>query len=494
MTLRVTNTLTGETEPFEPRDPDSVLLYYCGLTTSDPPHLGHARGWVHVDVMCRWLEWLGYDVRHVENFTDVNEKIVARVGEDGDSEADVARHYIQQVIEDMRSLNLDRAEVYPRVSEHVPEIISLVERLVESGHAYEANGSVYFDVTSFEDYGKLSNQTIEDIEAQGEDAEIEKRHPADFALWKADGVDPEDIEEHRHPEAAPAAEACETAQTWDSPWGEGRPGWHIECSAMSMTHLDETIDVHVGGQDLVFPHHENEVAQSEAATGQRFADYWLHVRLLETKGEKMSSSLGNFFTVADAVEEFGADVLRTFLLSTAYSSRATYSEETIGEAEERWDRLKRGYERAVEACDSVDAYAKVTDETLRDAVEEVRADFEAAMNDDFNTREATTALLDLTSAVNTHVDDHDDAYDYRGLRRAVETFEEFGAGILGLAFGDEHAESDVTLAGDIVELVLDVREQERTAGNYERADELRDELEALGVEVQDTDDGPTYRL
>ncbi|MFC6757612.1 MULTISPECIES: cysteine--tRNA ligase [Haloarcula] len=492
MTLRVTNTLTGETEPFEPRDPDSVLLYYCGLTTSDPPHLGHARGWVHVDVIARWLEWLGYDVRHVENFTDVNEKIVARVGEDGESESDVARHYVQQVLEDMRALNLDRAEVYPRVSEHVPEIISLVERLIESGHAYEVAGSVYFDVTSFEGYGKLSGQSVEDLQSQGA-ATGEKRNPADFALWKAGGVDPEDIADHQHPEAAPAAEACETAQTWDSPWGDGRPGWHIECSAMSMTHLDETIDIHVGGQDLVFPHHENEVAQSEAATGQRFADYWLHVRLLETKGEKMSSSLGNFFTVNAAVEEFGPDVLRTFLLSTAYTSRATYSEETIGEAQERWDRLQRGYERAVDACDDVDAYATVTHDGLRAAVAEARETFEAAMNDDFNTREAMTALLDLTGEVNAYVDDHTE-YDYVALRRAVETFEEFGGGVLGLAFGESDEGGDVSLAGDLVDLVLQAREDERAAGNYERADELRDELEALGVEVQDTDDGPTYRL
>ncbi|MFB6222053.1 MAG: cysteine--tRNA ligase [Haloarcula sp.] len=492
MTLRVTNTLTGEKEPFEPRDPDSVLLYYCGLTTSDPPHLGHARGWVHVDVMSRWLDWLGYDVHHVENFTDVNEKIVARVGEDGDSEADVARNYTQQVIADMRSLNLGRAEVYPRVSEHIPEIIDLVERLVEQGHAYGTNGSVYFDVTSFEDYGTLSNQSVDDIESQGEDAEGEKRHPADFALWKAGGVNPEDIAEHRHSEAAPAEEACQTAQTWDSPWGEGRPGWHIECSAMSMTHLDESIDIHVGGQDLVFPHHENEVAQSEAATGQQFAKYWLHVRLLETDDEKMSSSLGNYFTVADAVEEFGPNVLRTFLLSTAYTSRATYNDETISEAQERWDRLSRGYERAVEACDDVSAHAKVSDETLRDAVEDARSAFEAAMNDDFNTREAMTALLDLTAAVNSHIDAHAE-FDYQGLRRTVEVFEEFGGGILGLAFGSDDS-GDVSLAGDVVELVLEIREQERDAGNYDRADDLRDELEALGVEVQDTDDGPSYRL
>jgi cysteinyl-tRNA synthetase len=490
MTLRVTNTLTGEKEPFEPRDPDSVLLYYCGLTTSDPPHLGHARGWVHVDVMARWLDWLGYDVRHVENFTDINEKIVARVGEDGESESDVARHYIQQVIEDMRSLNLDRAEVYPRVSEHIPEIISLVERLLENGHAYEVDGSVYFDVTSFDRYGELSNQSLTDLESQGVDTG-DKRHPADFALWKAGGIDPDDISEHQHPEAAPAEDACETAQTWDSPWGEGRPGWHIECSAMSMTHLDETIDIHVGGQDLVFPHHENEVAQSEAATGETFARYWLHVRLLETGEEKMSSSLGNYFAVNDAIEEFGPNVVRTFLLSTAYSSKATYSEETITEAGERWERLRRSYERAVDACDSHGAYA-TTEHELRDTVLSVREQFAAAMNDDFNTREGMTALLDLTSAVNAYIDDRTE-YDYVALRRVVETFEEFGGDILGLAFGDTR-ESDVELADDLIELILDVRQHERADGNYERADTLRDELSEIGVEIQDTEDGPTYRF
>jgi len=493
MTLRVTNTLTGEREAFEPQDPDSVLLYYCGLTTSDPAHLGHARGWVHVDVMHRWLAHLGYDVRHVENFTDVNEKIVARVGEDGESEADVARHYVQSVIDDMRALNLRRAEVYPRVSEHVPEIVAMVETLIEKGYAYEANGSVYFDVTTFEEYGKLSNQQLDEIEAQGDpDEQSEKRNPADFALWKAGGVDPAAIEEHQHEGASPPEAACETAQTWDSPWSEGRPGWHIECSAMSTTHLGETIDIHVGGQDLVFPHHENEIAQSEAATGQQFARHWLHVRLLETKGEKMSSSLGNFFTVEAAVDEYGTDVVRTFLLSTAYHNSAVYSEATIDEAIERWETLERGYERAVQACDDVDAYATVEDDTLRTAVTTAREHFETAMNDDFNTREALAALTELVGAVNVHVDERS-SFDYRALREAVETIEELGGGVLGLSFGGSEG-GDVSIAEDLVELLLDVREAERAAGNYERADELRDEIESLGVEVQDTDDGPTYRL
>ncbi|WP_327051682.1 cysteine--tRNA ligase [Halomicrococcus gelatinilyticus] len=494
MTLSVTNTLTGEREPFEPQDPDSVLLYYCGLTVSDFAHLGHARGWVHVDVMHRWLEHLGYDVHHVENFTDVNEKITARVGEDdlGDSESEVARRFVGETIRDMRSLNLRRAEVYPRVSEHVPEIVDLVETLIEKGYAYEADGSVYFDVTTFDDYGKLSNQRVEEMEAQGADDErSEKRHPADFALWKADGVGEDAVEEHRDPDVEYAVDHP-TGGTWDSPWGEGRPGWHIECSAMSMTHLDETIDVHVGGQDLVFPHHENEVAQSEAATGQQFARYWLHVRLLETEGEKMSSSLQNFFTVRDAVAELGTNVVRMFLLSTAYDSPQTYSDGTVSEAEDRWERLSGAYDRAVDALDSPDAGSKVADDDLRTAVDEVREAFPAAMNDNFNTRRALAALLDLVTAVNRHLDGGD-PYDYVGLRRAVETFDEFGGDVLGFAFGGETG-GDVRIAEDLVELVLDVREREREAGNYERADELRDELAAVGVEVQDTDDGPEFHL
>ncbi|WP_254809593.1 cysteine--tRNA ligase [Natronosalvus amylolyticus] len=504
MTLHVSNTLTGETEPFEPQDPENVSLYYCGLTVSDPPHLGHARSWVHVDVMHRWLEFLGYDVRHVENFTDVNEKIVARIGQDelGESENEVADTYIEQTIADMRALNLLRAEVYPRVSEHVPEIIELVETLIDGGYAYESNGSVYFDVTSFEEYGRLSNQDLEAIEAQGDpDEQSEKRHPADFALWKAGAVAPDAVREHAK---GATWERPPGGQTWESPWGEGRPGWHIECSAMSMTHLGETLDVHVGGRDLVFPHHENEIAQSEAATGQRFARYWLHCELFQMGETKMSSSLGNFVTVEEAVEEWGTNVIRTFLTAGSYNSSQLYSDETIREAKERWGRLERAYEGAVDTIDSPRAHSKVEDRALRDSVAEARAAFVDAMNDDFNTREAQSALLEVASAINRHLADADnemsddgtasaDGYDYRGLNRAVNTLEELGD-VLGLSFGGEEPTGDVELAGEVVELVLEVRESEREAGNYERADELRDELSALGVEIQDTDDGATYRL
>ncbi len=493
MTLTVTNSLSGEREPFEPQDPDTVLLYFCGLTVSDLPHLGHARAWVHVDVMRRWLEHLDYTVNHVENFTDVNEKIVARIGEDayGNDEAEVAQHFITEVLHDMRGLNLKRPTVYPRVSEHIPEIISLIETLIDKGYAYESNGSVYFDVTTFGEYGKLSNQSVADIEAQGDESELsEKRHPADFALWKADAVSPESIAEHRNPDLPPIQEP--TGLTWDSAWGEGRPGWHIECSAMSMNHLDEHIDIHVGGQDLVFPHHENEIAQSEAASGEPFADYWLHVSLLETEGEKMSSSLKNFFTVHNALDAFGTNPVRMFLLSTQYSQRQSYTEEALHEAVERWDRLSRGYDRVIEAADSPDARSKAEDASLRSSIETARSDFRTAMNDDFNTREALAALFDLVSAANRHLDTRDQ-FDYPSLARTIETLEALAGDVLGFRF-DGAVEEPAGLVDELVELVLDVREQERAAGNFDRADAIRADLEALGVEVQDAEEGPTYRI
>jgi cysteinyl-tRNA synthetase len=493
MTLSVTNTLTGEREPFEPEDPDSVLLYFCGLTVSDDAHLGHARAWVHADVMHRWLEYLGYTVRHVENFTDVNEKIVARAGPEGPGpdEQSVATHYVASVIEDMRGLNLLRADVYPRVSEHVPEIIDLVEELLEGDHAYVSEGSVYFDVDSFSDYGALSGQDIEAMEPQGPEAERrEKRRPQDFALWKAGPVEPETIAEHSGADPDTLAPA---GQTWPSPWSEGRPGWHIECSAMSMAHLEESIDLHIGGQDLVFPHHENEIAQSEAATGEQFVSHWLPVDLLETGGEKMSSSLQNYFTVENALRELGVNPVRMFLCSAQYRQSQTYSEATIEEAIERWNRLERAHERAVEAADSPEAVTKVTDGALRETIDAQTAAFEAAMNDDFNTREALSALFEIATAVNEHVDARD-RYDYVGLRRGIEALETYGGDVLGFVFADGDRDGDVDLAEDLIEELLAVRERDREAGNYERADEIRDRLEALGIEVQDTDEGPEFRL
>ncbi len=492
MSLRVSNTLAGAVEVFEPRDPDAVSLYYCGLTVSDDSHLGHARSWVHTDVIHRWLEYLGYTVRHVENFTDVNEKIVARVGEHGPDEETVARHFIQRIIRDMRSLNLKRVDVYPRVSEHIPEIIAMIERLLERDYAYESNGSVYFDVTTFDEYGALSNQTLEEMASNDDTALEEKRHPQDFALWKAGGVTPEEIEEHRTGGADPPEAAASCATTFDSPWGTGRPGWHIECSAMATTHLDETFDIHVAGRDILFPHNENEIAQAVAATDGEFARYWLHTGILQTEGEKMSSSLKNYFRVADAVAEYGSDVLRTFFLSTRYRTDQQFSEDALAEAIERWETIADGYARATAAADDERAGSKIVDDDLRTAVEYTEAQFVDAMNDDLDTRRAMGSLLDLAGTVNAHVSGSD-TYDYQGLTQAIRGFERFGGEVFGLSLG-ERTGGDVRVADELIELLLDIREHERTSGNYDRADAIRDDLAELGVVVEDSDAGVTYRF
>lgn len=493
MTLRILDTLSGERVPFEPADPDNVLLYYCGLTVSDTPHLGHARSWIHVDIIHRWLEYLEYSVRHVENITDVNEKIVARVGEDtlGDSEAEVARHFTNELLECMRSLNLKRAEVYPRVSEHIPEIRSLIETLMDKGYAYESAGSVYFDVTSFPEYGKLSNQQLDELEAQADsDNRRDKRHPADFALWKANGVDSEAITEHRHADRQYAIDHPK-GQSWDAPWGTGRPGWHIECSAMAMAHLDTSIDIHIGGRDLVFPHHENEIAQSEAATGEQFVSYWLHTDLLQIADEKMSSSLQNFITVPEALEEFGSNVLRMFFLSATYNSSQTFSDAAMEEAFERWERLESTVERVSKAAMSPDATSKVESD-LPTIIEDVQESFSASMNDDFNTRKALVSLFDLANAANRHLEEGP-PYDYQGLHKVLKTFDRFGGQVLGFSFMCE-PDGSAGITTVLVDLLLEVRERERDAGNYDLADTIRAELESLGIQVQDTEDGVDYRF
>ena len=491
MTVTLSNTLTGETTAFEPVTEGRVSIYYCGLTVSDDAHLGHARSWVHTDVIRRWFEHLGYTVDYAENFTDINEKIVARIGEHGEDEAAVARHFIDRVLGDMRALNLKRATVYPRVSEHLPEIIGMIERLIERDHAYESNGSVYFDVTTYSKYGTLSNQSIDEMESQAEHGPAtEKRHPQDFALWKAGAPAPAEIEDHQ-PADPPisAEEATAGACVFDSPWGSGRPGWHIECSAMSTAHLGDSFDIHLAGHDILFPHNENEIAQSEAATGQPFATYWLHTGMLRTAGEKMSSSLQNFFRVRDAVAEYGPNVIRTFYLSAKYSADQQFSAAAIEEATERWERIDRAYERAKTALDSVNARTKVTDEGLRSAVESAESAITAAMNDDFNTRVALAGLLDLAGAIHRHIDASDE-YDYIGLKAAIERFETYGSGVFGFQFVDTDGTADVD---ELIDLMLAVREEAREAGSFALADAIRDGLAEHGIEVQDTGDGPTYR-
>ncbi len=488
MGLHLRNTLSAEVEAFEPLG-DEVTLYYCGLTVSDEPHLGHARSWVHVDVLRRWLEFNGYDVIHVENFTDVNEKIVARIGEraDWDSEGAVGEYFIDRTLDAQRALNLRRASAYPRVTEHIDEIIDLTERLIDAGYAYESNGSVYFDVPAFEGYGQLIDPDIDDAD----DDHPDKRHPADFALWKADGVDPEDIGEHVKDPDIDLEAACAGALTWDSPWGEGRPGWHIECSAMSMAHLGETFDIHVAGHDIIFPHNENEIAQSEAASGEDYARYWVHMDLLEMEGDKMSSSLENFLTVDAALERYGPNVIRVFLLSANHGTRQSYSTDAIDQATRRWDGLDRAYTRVTEALDSPDTSPKVTDDTLREAVTEATVSATQSLDDNLGTRGALVALESVADAVTGHIEAGDPPYDYAGLLEALETFEAIGTDVLGLTFGQRETTHRLDT---IVQRLLAHRESLRDDGAFEQADALRSALADAGVEIEDADDGPRYRL
>jgi len=464
--LQLTNSLSGEKEVFEPTEQGEVDLYVCGLTVSDYPHLGHARTWVSFDMVHRYLEYKGYDVNHIENVTDIDDKIINRAEEKGIPPAEVASKYAAQVYEDMKSLNLRRVDVRPHVTDHIEDIIRMVECLVERGYGYEAEDGVYFDVTEFDGYGKLSGQKIDELE-QGEEGTA-KRDPADFALWKLTDED---------------------EPSWDSPWGKGRPGWHIECSAMSTRHLGDSIDIHGGGRDLVFPHHENEIAQAEAATGEEFTRYWLHVGPLRVEDEKMSSSLGNFWTVHEALKEYSPNEIRGFLISTKYTKPQEFTEEALEEGKARWERIRNAYETCERAMDSDESVSKESDEELHNTVEETHKAFEDAMNNDLNTPEALASLFGLVDAVNAHAEES--PYDYVGLFDAWRTFEELAGNVLGFDFDHDGSDGKVP---DVVESVLDLRGQLRDQGEYETADEIRDALETAGVEVQDTEDGATYRL
>ncbi|MFW5929479.1 MAG: cysteine--tRNA ligase [Halobacteriota archaeon] len=459
--LQLTDTRSREKKEFKPVS-DTVLLYVCGLTVSDDPHLGHARTWTSFDVLHRYLEYLGYDVRHVENVTDVDDKIIARAEDEDVEPEEVAARYTEQVYEDMKALGLHRVTVRPRVTEHVDDIIEIVETLVDRGYAYETEGGVYYDVSEFDSYGELSGQDPDELE-QGEQRE-QKDDPADFALWKA---------------AKPGE------PQWDSPWGPGRPGWHVECSAMSTRHLGETIDIHGGGRDLVFPHHENEIAQTEAATGQEFARYWMHVGPLRVGEDKMSTSLDNYWTVHEALEDYSANDVRAFLISIRYSKPQQLEDDSLDEGRRRWKRLSNAVEAAERAMDSLDARAKHVDEDLRSKVESGVEEFEAAMSEDLNTPEALAALYGVVDSVNRHVESP--PYDYEGLYRAWTSLRILAGDVLGFDFSD--------VGGDVervVEAALEVRERRREEGRYDEADAIRDALDAGGVEVRDSDEGPTY--
>jgi len=464
--LAVYNTLTRSKEPFEPIDPGRVGMYVCGPTVYDEPHLGHARAAVAFDVIRRSLAFLGYRVTYVRNVTDVDDKIIARAAEEQRSPWEVAEDYTRAYDEQMGALGVRPPNIAPRATAHIVDMIRLIERLVEKGSAYAVDGDVYYSVTSFDGYGKLSNRSLEDMRA-GERVEPDprKRNPLDFALWKA---------------AKPGE------PSWPSPWGDGRPGWHIECSAMSMKYLGATFDIHGGGMDLIFPHHENEIAQSEAATGAPFARAWLHNGFVTIDHEKMAKSLKNFVTVREVLAEYPAPAVRTLLAGAHYRSPIDFSPQALDAGRGAWERLAT-FGRNAEA-----AFGEERSVPDAAAAEPWRAKFTAALEDDFNTPEALAVLFDLVSTANPLIErtERDDAGAAAELSSLADAFESL-AEVIGLSPSRDWpgaARGDAAI-GPLVEFLLELREEARNAKDFDRADTIRTRLTAAGVIVEDLPGG-----
>lgn len=471
MTLRVFNTLTRREEPFETIEPQNVRMYVCGPTVYADSHIGHAMSAIVFDVIKRYLEYVGYAVTHAQNFTDIDDKIINRANAEGRDPVGLAEEYIDQWLRQTAALNVKPATLYPRATQELPEIHAMIGGLIEGGHAYPMEGDVYYRVHSFPGYGKLSHRTLDDMQA-GARIEVDERKedPMDFALWKG---------------AKPGEPA------WDSPWGGGRPGWHIECSAMIRHHLGERIDIHGGGADLIFPHHENEIAQSEAYTGQEpFARYWIHNGLLQMKdpktGEiiKMSKSLGNLITITDLLERRnGAAILRFMVLSSNYRSPLTYTEEIYDAAAKGLERLRTALRDGAGA-----APAFLPGSALAVAAEGTETAFRAAMDDDFNTPNALAALFDFARAINRAKAEHGDAGEIAAAQAKLRAL----MAVLGLR-ADDASGDDGQAAEPFVALLLDVRRDLRAAKQWQLSDTIRDSLTKLGVVLEDTPQGTIWR-
>jgi cysteinyl-tRNA synthetase len=461
--MKIYNTLTRHKEPFEPIEPKKVRMYVCGPTVYDSAHVGHAMSSIVFDVMRRYLEYRGYEVKHVMNYTDVDDKVIRRATELEVDPLGLAEKYIKQYDEHLEDLNILPAHVNPRVSDEIDGIIEMVKGLEESGFAYEVDGDVYFRVSKDDDYGRLSGRKIEDMQA-GIRLEIDERKedPADFALWKS-------------------AKVGEPA--WESPWGEGRPGWHIECSAMALRHLGKQIDIHGGGNDLIFPHHENEIAQTESLTGEPFTKYWTHNGMLQIRGEAMSKSVGNMVTVEEFLAKHESDVLRLMVLNASYRAPLTFTDEVIEQAASSLNRLRGGLRPAsTENSELGDKFKE-----MKEKAEEVRNNFETAMDDDFNTPGALSSLFDLVRSINQAKDSDASNAD---IKPAQETLKEL-AGVLGLYLAEKQFKSQDVVP--FVEMLITIRKELREAQQWALADRVRDGLADLGIIIEDSKAGTTWR-
>ncbi|MBX3027420.1 cysteine--tRNA ligase [bacterium] len=472
MTLRVHNTLTGQLEDFRPLRPPKVGMYVCGVTVYDRSHIGHARALVCFDVIYRYLRFSGYEVTFVRNFTDVDDKIIKRGLERGLTAQEVSEANIASFREDMQVLGCAAPDVEPKATEHIAEMIALIRELEAKGLAYASNGDVYFAVDKLPSYGQLSGRRLEDMQAGARiEVDEQKRHPMDFALWKA---------------SKPGE------PFWDSPWGPGRPGWHIECSAMASKYLGQPFDIHGGGNDLIFPHHENEIAQSEGAKGCQLARYWLHNGMVTLGTEKMSKSLGNVWTVADAAAQVGGEALRLLVLGTHYRGPLDFQPDRLLETKRTLDRV---YDSLARIDEALAAHPVAPDAAVREACLD---DFRAGMDDDFNTARGLATLFDAVRALNRHAD-AGEWPQAAGARAAIAAM----AGVLGVAGQDPRAWvargkarglEDRALSPAAIEALIADRAAARRAKDFRRADAIRDELKAKGVVLEDGPQGTTWKI
>lgn len=460
--MKVYNSLTGRKEEFIPLEEGKVKMYVCGPTVYNFFHIGNARPFVVFDTLRRYFIWRGYEVKYVQNFTDVDDKIINRAREEGITAPEVSEKYIKEYFEDAKALNVLPADVHPKVSEHIDDIINFVQTLIDKGYAYEADGDVYYSPRKFEGYGKLSGQNIDDLESGARIAIGEVKHdPLDFALWKAQ-KEPDEI-------------------AWKSPWGMGRPGWHIECSTMARKHLGPTIDIHGGGQDLKFPHHENEIAQSEACNGVPFAKYWMHNGYITIDGVKMSKSLNNFFTVRDIRKLYSGDVIRFFLLSGHYRSPINFSDVLMEQA-------KQGLNRIVTCVETLEHLEKNGTDDFSDAdkaelkgLDKYRDMFIEAMDDDLNTADAISAIFEMVSDINVYVrNGASKVFAKEGIAHIKELTD-----VLGVM---QHTE-DEDSADPEIQALVDERQAARKEKNWAKADEIRDKLKEMGYTIKDTPQG-----
>jgi len=469
MSLRVYNTLTRKKEEFKPQSAGKVKMYVCGTTPYDHCHLGHARCYVVFDVIRKYLEYKGYEVTYVQNFTDVDDKIIKRAQELGSKVEEVAEEYISEYFEVMERLNVREANSYPKTTEHIGEMIQLVEKLIKRGYAYVVDGDVYFEVDKFGSYGKLSHRSREEMRA-GARIEVDKRkkNPLDFALWKSSKTE---------------------EPFWESPWGRGRPGWHIECSAMSMEHLGASFDIHGGGQDLIFPHHENEMAQSEAATGRPFVRYWIHNGFVTVNREKMSKSLGNFFTVREIYEKYFPDVVRLFLVSQYYRSPMDFSDDKLEEARKSLERFRNALDNIEFLMKGLKAGEKTSLPRKEDTnLSEAKKKFAIAMDDDFNTARALGYMFDLVGKANKAISGSSpDLTFLLGAERALKSM----GSLLG--FLKEKAGEKVGIDEFQIEKRIEERNAARGKKDWRKADKIRRDLEKIGVILEDTPFGTRWK-